>query len=118
MIAAMRISLLFLALPLMISCMSDSDHGGGSGPAAPTNLAAAPLSGGVHLTWTDNSSNEDEFMVMRKTGTGGYEHVTSVTFNTTQYHDAAVTAGTAYTYQVTAMNDGGESPSNEVTITP
>jgi hypothetical protein len=115
----MRISLLFLALPLMISCSSDDGHGGGgSPPAAPTNLAAAKLSGGVHLTWTDNSTNEDEFMIMRKTGTGAYEHVTSVTFNTAQYHDAAVTAGTAYTYQVTAMNAGGEAPSNEVTITP
>ena len=113
----MRLTLLALALPLTIACSSE-EHGGGAGPAAPTNLAASPLSGGVHLTWTDNSSDEDEFMIMRKTGAGAYEHVTSVTFNTTQYHDAAVTAGTQYTYQVTAMNASGEGPSNEVTITP
>lgn len=57
-------------------------------------------------------------MIMRKSGTGAYEHVTNVTFNTTQYHDEPVTAGTVYTYQVTAMNAAGEASSNEVMITP
>ena len=67
--------------------------------------------------WMDNSSDEDEFMIMRKSGTGAYEEVSSVTFNTTQYHDEPVTAGTAYTYQIWAMKDGAHSMSNEVTFT-
>lgn len=96
-----------------------SHHGDADAPpAAPTNLAASNLSGGVHLTWTDNADNEEHFMIMRKTATTAYDDVAMVTFNTVQYHDASTTPGTAYTYKVVAMNAMGESSSNEITFTP
>lgn len=42
------------------------DHGDAdSPPAAPTGLEASEVAGGAHLTWTDNSDNEDRFTVMR-----------------------------------------------------
>lgn len=113
----MRTLHVVLAL-LVVTVACGSEHGGGTPPAAPTGLAATKLGTGIHLTWTDNSSDEDEFMIMRKSGTGAYEEVGNVTFDTTQFHDDPVTAGTAYTYQVWAMNDGGHSMSNEVTFTP
>lgn len=102
---------------LFLGCGSEEHGGGGAVPAAPTNLAASKLGAGVHLTWVDNSDNEDEFMVMQKSGNAAYEDVTSLTFDTTQYHLEPVTAGTAYTFQIWAMNDGGHSMSNEVTFT-
>lgn len=96
-----------------------SEHGDADAPpTAPTNLTVSALSGGAHLTWTDTSDNEEHFMIMRKTATTQYSDVDMVTFNTTTYHDSSVTAGTAYTYKVVAMNAKGEASSNEVMFTP
>ncbi len=93
--------------------------GGMSGPAAPSDLKAEPLSGGAHLTWKDNSTNEAQFMIERKTGTGSFATVGTVPFDTTQYHDAPVTSGTTYVYRVMAVGSAGHAsgvPSNEVTF--
>ncbi len=41
-------------------------------PVAPAGLQAAALSAtSARLTWTDNSYNEDAFLVERKTGAAG-----------------------------------------------
>ena len=45
-----------LAVTIFAGCASDA-----SPPAAPSDLTVAPLSGGAHITWKDNSSDEDEF---------------------------------------------------------
>jgi len=97
--------------------------GGGQVPAAPTELKVSLLMGGGHLTWKDNSDNETQFMIERKAGGGSFQTLVSVPFNTTQYHDAPLTAGTVYTYRVMAMGQGGHSGgssdfSNEVSLTP
>lgn len=103
----------------LLSFGCTSDHGDADAPpVAPTNLAVSNVSGGAHLTWTDNSDNEEHFMIMRKTATTQYDDVAMTTFNTIQYHDASTTAGTTYTYKVVAMNGKGEASSNEVTFTP
>ena len=76
------------------------------------------LQGGAHVTWTDNSDNETQFMVMRMNVTDGgdYEAIASPPFDTTQYHDAnELESGKVYMYMVHAMNDAGMSEgSNEV----
>ncbi len=94
------------------------DDGGGGPPAAPSGLAAEALSGGAHLTWTDNSDNETEFMVMRmEEGVDAeYEVITTLEFDSEQYHDAPLTSGSTYVYMIMAMNGAGESESNEVTF--
>lgn len=99
----------------LVGCASDTTA---SAPAAPTMLAAAALSGGAHLTWKDNSNNETEFMVMRmEVGVDAdYKTLASVPFNSTQYHDAPLTSGKAYMFKVMAMNDAGETDSNEITF--
>jgi hypothetical protein len=109
---------LVLVLSLGLSACGGDDGGGGV-PAAPTNLAGSVLSGGAHLTWTDNSDNETEFMIMRMEmgSTAGYSVVAMPPFNTATYHDAPLTAGKTYMYMVHAVNDAGDSqPSNEVTV--
>lgn len=93
---------------------ADEDASAGDPPAAPTDLVVEPLGGGAHLTWEDNSDNEDEFMIMRKNGTGDFQEIASVTFDTVQYHDEPLTSGTSYTYMIMAVNADGQSSSNEV----
>ena len=93
---------------------------GGSGEhefPAPSNLAASLLSGGVHLTWMDNSTDETGFEIERKDPGGQFVKAYSVTFDISQYHDAQVTTGSTYSYRVRGV--AGEHPSsysNEVSI--
>jgi hypothetical protein len=113
----MRHLIFVLLLGLVAACGMDHDDAAAP-PVAPTNLAVSNVAGGGHLTWMDNSDNEDHFMVMRKPMGGAYDDVATVDFNGTQYHDSSVTAGTTYVYQIMAMNSAGETTSNEVTFTP
>lgn len=86
-------------------------------PAAPTDLAASILEGGVHLTWKDASDNEDNFVVENKAaGETDFSLVIELPFDSVTYHDLDVTPGTEYTYRVKAVNVVGESLSNEVVI--
>lgn len=92
--------------------------GGGSAPAAPSNLTAEPLGGGAHLTWQDNSDDETEFMIMRKLQADpDFETIATVGADETQYHDAPLTSGETYVYVVMAMNDAGASESGEIEFT-
>lgn len=119
------VTLLSLALGLG-ACGSNTSSGktggssgttGASKPAAPSMLTAQPLLGGVHLTWKDNSSDEEMFMIMRKEGTSAFATLVMVEFNIVQYHDTAVTPGKTYTYMVNAMKgDQLSDPSNEAMI--
>jgi fibronectin type 3 domain-containing protein len=62
------------------------------------------------LTWQDNSTNENNFGVERKTGTSGtYAQIALVAANTTSYVDTSVTHGVTYCYRVDAINSAGAS---------
>jgi len=104
-------------LVFVIALSACADDGGAKAPVAPTNLVVTSVNGGAHLVWTDNSSNEDQFVIKRKTN-AGYTDIDMVPFDTSQYHDAIVDAGTTYTYMITAINADGEASSNEVAFTP
>jgi len=96
------------------------DHSSnGKGPSAPSELAVAPLTGGAHLTWKDNSDDEENFMVLRQQmGTDAdYETLVTLPFDSVQYHDAPLTSGMTYSYKIMAMNGQGESESNVVMLT-
>lgn len=86
-------------------------------PRAPSNLTAAVVTNGVHLTWTDNSPDEESFMVMRRTADGGYLAVGETAPDVRQFHDSSVGAAVTYVYLVHAVR-GTESsaPSNEVQV--
>lgn len=117
MIGPMRSVTPVVFLVLVAAC--GSEHGDASAPpVAPSNLVVSNVGGGGHLTWKDNSDNEDHFMVMRKPMGGTYDDVATIDFNATQYHDSSVVAGTTYVYQIMAMNSAGQATSNEVTFTP
>ncbi len=88
-------------------------------PAAPSNLTATLLAGPqVSLAWTDNASNETNYVVERSVD--GFATVQSVTLgpNSTTYGDTSVGLDTAYAYRVCAFNGTGNSPtSNVATVT-
>jgi hypothetical protein len=69
----------------------------------------------IDLTWQDNSDNEDEFIVERKTETSGtWSELVTLGVNETNYSDMGLAENTTYWYRVCAKNVGGLSAfSNE-----
>lgn len=86
-------------------------------PAAPTDLMASPLEGGVHLVWKDVATNEDNYVLENKmVGDAEFATVIELPFDSVTYHDINVVAGMSYVYRVKAVNAGGEALSNEAMI--
>lgn len=99
------------------ACSTDGDTPSESDPSAPSSLVAAPMGGGVHLTWSDNSSNEEAFEIERKLSGGAFELINSVPFDTDLYHDSDVSLGARYTYRLRAkLAVGFSSYSNEASV--
>ncbi len=88
-------------------------------PGAPSGLTATAQSQTeIWLSWSDSSSNEDEFVIFRRNDMGAFVEHDTVAANSTSYSDSGLTANTAYSYQVRARNGGGSSnPSNTATAT-
>jgi uncharacterized repeat protein (TIGR02543 family) len=90
-----------------------------SAPSAPTGLSAVGGNGQVALNWTA-ATGATSYNVYRGTSTGG-ESTTPIATNVTAatYTDTGLTNGTAYYYEVKAVNTYGTSgSSNEATGTP
>jgi len=88
-------------------------------PNAPGNLVAAAGNRKIDLTWQDLSAHENGFRIERKSGAEGFAQLALVGAGVTTYADAGLTAGTLYTYRVTATAPEGASvPSNESSATP
>lgn len=75
-------------------------------PSWAENTNAADL----HLSWRDNSTNEQGFKIERRTGTTGtFIQLALVGANVTSYTDSGLADGTTYCYRVRAFNHAGES---------
>ena len=87
-------------------------------PSAPTNLAASASScSEVALSWTDNSDNEEHFVVERAKKGGTYSILATLDPDTTEYTDSTVEGGKIYYYRVKAVNGAGDSEySNEANV--
>ena len=86
-------------------------------PPAPSGLAAvADSQVQVSLAWTDNSSNETEFLVERSEDGVNFSQVGSLPADTATYTDAGLSAQTLYSYRVRARNAAGNSPYSEVAV--
>ena len=85
-----------------------------SPPSAPTGLQATASPGQIALAWAASTDNVGvaRYTILRDGASVG-------TSTTTAYTDSAVTAGTTYTYTVTAQDAAGNSspPSNAATAT-
>lgn len=93
---------------------------GGKPPRTPSNLdASLDKSTAISINWTDNSSDELGFKIMRKRYIGGtYSLLATVDKNTTTYTDTGLKADSNYYYKVYAYNYAGASDySNETYAT-
>jgi uncharacterized protein (TIGR02145 family) len=109
---------------LLFGCSTSSDGNGNSTttvvPIVPTNLTGEIVNNQVKLNWNDGSTNESGFKIDRKEGTGNWSvNFASVATDIETYTDAAVTAGSTYTYRVYSYNSVGPSLgySNTITVT-
>ncbi|MFZ4795624.1 MAG: fibronectin type III domain-containing protein, partial [Blastocatellia bacterium] len=78
--------------------------------AAPTGVVATAFSATqVNLRWTDAATNETGYRVSRRltTGTVWTDLAATLPANTTAYNNTGLTAGTGYTYRVSAIAPGG-----------
>lgn len=104
----------------VVGCSGHGDHADHEHTGTlegPTNLQAMAMASGVHLSWIDNSSDEDGFMVMRKPPAGTFAEVATTGSDATTFHDTTVEPGSTYVYMVHAIRGStGSNPSNEVTI--
>jgi hypothetical protein len=90
-------------------------------PAAPVNLVALAVPGGVGLSWDDRSTTENGFVVERLVPGAAWLIVVSLPADATRFTDRGVQPLTTYYYRVLAQNAAGPSaPSNvaEVTTLP
>lgn len=82
----------------------------GSPPTAPSSLSGTQDGNDIDLTWTDNASNETEFILERKRGgSSNYYEIARPAANATSYTDTDVDAGYTYTYRIKATNADGDS---------
>lgn len=83
-------------------------------PKAPSGVSAAPVAPGIaKITWTDNSTGEAGFKVLRAIkGSTYYSTIVVLDKDKTTYTDYNLgSGGTAYSYKVAAYNDSGSAES-------
>ena len=89
-------------------------------PNAPTNLVGTAVSTNqINLSWTDNSSNEDGFLIERCTGNSctNFAQIAQVGLNVTTFPNTGLSKNTWYRYRVRAFNVAGNSAyTNIVTV--
>jgi hypothetical protein len=88
-------------------------------PSAPQSLTAAPdKAKGIDLAWSAPSTNGGSaitgYKVYRRTSTGSYVLIATVSGSTLTYRDTSTSKGTQYFYVIRATNAAGDSAaSNE-----
>ena len=79
-------------------------------PAAPSSLSASAVSASqINISWQNNATNAQGFLIERQTGAGSWTQIASVAAGATSYQDTSLAANTAYSYRVRAYNIGGDS---------
>jgi uncharacterized protein (TIGR02145 family) len=81
-------------------------------PASPIDLIISSASDvQISLFWTDNSTNEEGFVIERKVGSEGFVELAHTKEDETLFNDDSVQPETQYSYRVYAYNSGGKSES-------
>ena len=99
----------------LLVLMLVSGCGSSQAPTTPTGLAVTST-GPITLSWS-GSSGASSYIVFRGTASGSITTKTLLAAGVsgTSYTDTSALAGPAYSYQITALNDSGQSsPSTEV----
>lgn len=100
------------AIALLLVLISVSSYAQGP-PTAPSDFTATPdgTTYQITLTWTDNSDDETEFLIVREDPEICCEFI-SVAANSTTYIDTDVLPNVQYSYTLSAVN--GSGPSDDV----
>ena len=87
-----------------------SSGGSSNPPAAPSALTTSNITtSSIGLSWQDNSSNENNFVVERSTNGSSYSVIATLSANSTSYTNTGLSASTTYYYRVKAQNSYGSS---------
>jgi fibronectin type 3 domain-containing protein len=110
--------------PITVTTQASTDN---QPPSTPTGLkASAPTSAAVNLSWNASTDNVGvtEYKIYRVTGSvwGNGSSTALATVNATPgaaptYIDSAVSASTAYTYEVTALDAAGNQSGHSAAAT-
>ena len=85
-------------------------------PAPPSHLSATALSSSeIHLSWTDNSANEEGFRVYRSIDGIDFYEVASLPAGEVSYTDSGLSPNSEFTYEIVSFNGAGESAPIEAT---
>ena len=83
-------------------------------PTTPATFTASASGMTVSLAWTDNSTDETGFKVLRKDSLeGSFSIVTTTSADATSYSDT-VTGAKSYWYRVSATNSNGDSVASKM----
>lgn len=101
----------------ILSLYPGGSGGSGNKPAAPSDLTGEALSGTqILLSWSDNSTNETQFVVEMKKG-AKFKVIGTLKKNATEATVVGLGSGKSYTFRVVAKKGKNRSdPSNEVTV--
>ena len=81
-----------------------------SPPAAPSDLSTTLNGATIQVNWTDNSNNEQAFVLERSVDAGAFAvRDETIGENTTSYSDGPLATGHTYAYRVKARNTHGDS---------
>jgi hypothetical protein len=81
-----------------------------SPPDAPSDLTATVQNADqISLSWSDNSDNEEQFVIYRRKESGSFAELSVLLPNTTGYIDSGLDSETQYSYYVFARNAAGDS---------
>ena len=86
-------------------------------PWAPINLSVTKNIMNMRLSWTDQSTNEQGFIVERKIADTDWQEIVRVGVNMISYTDIVPFYSTGYSYRVSSYALGKSAPSNVITVT-
>ena len=83
-------------------------------PTTPDNFTASASGKTVSLAWTDNSTDETGFKVLRRDSCDGSFNVINTTSADATSASDTVTAAKSYWYRVSATNSNGDSVASKM----
>ena len=87
-------------------------------PVTPSGLSANAASHTqINLSWSDNASNEDGYLILRSQDQLNWTSIAILAMNSSQYVDSGLADTSTYFYRVVAYNSSGNNTSNVASAT-
>ena len=76
---------------------------------APSGVGAVAVTGGIRVSWTDNSPDETGFVIQRSIDNATWGQIGTASANATTYTDTSAATGIIYYYRVQAARAAGNT---------